>query len=306
MSKTPVILNLGHEDLAKKLTQKLYGESGNLVHKTFPDGETYIRVNSNVRGREVIIVADLSHPNEKIVPLLLTALNCANMSARRIGLVAPYLPYMRQDQVFNPGEALSSRIFARLLNPAFDWLITVDPHLHRIKNLNEIFLLNPEVVRSAPKIAEWINQNIENPMIVGPDQETDRWVRRVAELCNAPFLFLQKHLQNDDMTKLSVPKNTSFKDHNIVIVHDIASTGETIKQSADAVAKYGGTVAKTICIHALFENRNKDHNDQADIDLISTNTIPHASNVIDVHELIVEAALEFYLRKTIPAIHRLV
>jgi len=304
--KSPIILSLDHEELGQKISKKLFGEIGSLIHKTFPDGETYIRVQNEVRGREVIIVADLSRPNEKTMPLLLTALNCANLGAKRIGLVAPYLPYMRQDKIFNPGEAFSSRIFARLLNPAFDWLVTVDPHLHRIKSLNEIFLLSPVVISAAPKIADWIKENIKNPLILGPDVEKDTLVREVATFAQAPYVLAQNPHNGGQHLELSVPANISLENRNIVIVDDIVSKGATITKAVKAAEKCGGKIAKIICTHALFDPHHKDHNDKTELDVISTNTAPNANSVIDVHGLIAEKVLEFYLRKPVPAIHRLV
>jgi len=103
-----------------------------------------------------------------------------------------------------------------------------------------------------------------------------------------------------------VPANASFEGRNIVIVHDTVTTGKLMRQTVETIKNHGGVIAKVICIHALFEHREKDHNDKAELDIISTNTIPHSSNVIDVHGLIAEAVLEFYLRKPVPAIHRLV
>ena len=66
-----------------------------------------------------------------MLPLIFAAATARELAAAKIGLVAPYLAYMRQDRRFNPGEAVTSRQVAGLLSSAFDWLVTVDPHLHR-------------------------------------------------------------------------------------------------------------------------------------------------------------------------------
>ena len=75
--------------------------------------------------------------------------------AVQVGLVAPYLPYMRQDKIFSPGEIVSARHFAALLSDHFDWLVTVDPHLHRIANPSDIFSIPAVAVHAATAIARW-------------------------------------------------------------------------------------------------------------------------------------------------------
>src|SRR5690606_29301909 len=106
---------------------------------TFPDGETLVRVDAPVAGRPVAIVARLDHPDAKTLALLFAADAVRELGAAGVGLVAPYLPYMRQDHRFHPGEAITSRSYARLLSRSFDFLVTVDPHLHRWHSLAEIY-----------------------------------------------------------------------------------------------------------------------------------------------------------------------
>jgi ribose-phosphate pyrophosphokinase len=84
------------------------------------------------------------------LPLLFAADTARDLGARRIGLVAPYLAYMRQDIRFHAGEAVTSRTFAAILSRHLDWLVTVDPHLHRYHELSEIYRIPTQVVHAAP------------------------------------------------------------------------------------------------------------------------------------------------------------
>jgi ribose-phosphate pyrophosphokinase len=76
--------------------------------------------------RFVVVVCTLDRPNAKLLPLLFAASTARELGAARVGLVAPYLAYMRQDRRFNPGEAVTSLQVASLLSHAFDWMVTVD------------------------------------------------------------------------------------------------------------------------------------------------------------------------------------
>jgi ribose-phosphate pyrophosphokinase len=102
-----------------------------------PDGETYVRILSDVRDK-VILVCTLHQPDSKLLPLY----SCQKQQRTRCtaGLSGrPYLSYMRQDSIFNPGEGVTSNYFAHLVSGFVDSLITIDPHLHRIKSLSEIY-----------------------------------------------------------------------------------------------------------------------------------------------------------------------
>jgi hypothetical protein len=105
--------------------------------------------------------ADRSHsyalstgPNDKTVPLLFTAHAARDLGASRIGLVAPNLGYMRQDKRFHPGEAITSSAFGKLLSSSFDWLVTLDPHLHRRTSMSEVYSIP---ARRVPRGAEAVS-----------------------------------------------------------------------------------------------------------------------------------------------------
>jgi len=126
----PLLFSLpGNDAFATMLAAALGGERGELEHRRFPDGESYVRLHTPVAGRAVAFVCSLNAPDEKTLALLFAAGAARELGAARVGLVAPYLAYMRQDKRFQPGEALTSAHYADLLSRAFDWLATVDPHL---------------------------------------------------------------------------------------------------------------------------------------------------------------------------------
>ncbi len=133
----------GNDAMAQSLAKMLDGEIGKVELRDFPDGETYLRFAGDLGGRTLALVCTLDHPNSKILPLLFAAATAREIGAAKVGLVAPYLAYMRQDRRFKPGEAVTSRHVAGLLSDAFDWLVTVDPHLHRYSSLAQIYQIRP-------------------------------------------------------------------------------------------------------------------------------------------------------------------
>src|SRR5512139_2774007 len=115
----------GHDSLASKLRDALQAPEVGLASRDFPDGERYLRIEDDVTGRHVAVLCTLHQPNPLFLPLAFISDALREMGATSVGLVAPYLAYMRQDARFMPGEAVTSISFARLVSRQFDWLVTV-------------------------------------------------------------------------------------------------------------------------------------------------------------------------------------
>jgi len=163
----------GGAHLAAGLAQSLQCEWTELAVHSFPDNETLVRIDAPVKSRCVVLVGSLHHPDGKTLPLLFAADAARDLGASQVGLVAPYLAYMRQDRRFNAGEAITSRTYARLLFTSLDFLITVDPHLHRWHSLEELYPIRTRAVASAPAIARWLLDHAEAPLVIGPAITSD-------------------------------------------------------------------------------------------------------------------------------------
>jgi ribose-phosphate pyrophosphokinase len=189
---------------------------------------------------------------------------------------------MRQDTRFRAGEAVSARLFAEELSRAFDWIVTVDPHLHRIADLADVFSIPCETVHAAPVVADWINHNIEAPLIVGPDGESSQWVADVARRCNAPFVTFAKSRLADRRVVLSgtaPPKS----DRVPVILDDIVSSGHTMAEAVRLTTNTFGVRPWVVGIHAVFAPGAEQALAAANpVGVVTCNTIDHPSNRIDV------------------------
>lgn len=256
----------------------------------FPDGETMPAFSDEI-GPDVAVMCSLDRPNSKFLPLVFAARAARDRGAKRVGLVAPYLPYMRQDKHFVEGDVISARIFANELSGLFDWLVTVDPHLHRIKNLSEIFNIPSEVAHSAPSVSHWIATNIEKPILIGPDSESDQWVRAVADLCHAPYTTLQKKRCGDRDVAIA-GSETLLAGRQPVLIDDIVSTAETMAKAVEYVRSEGHERPFCIAVHALFAPGAMERLTGAGPKMVvTTNTITHPSNRIDTLDDIACAVL---------------
>lgn len=284
----------GNEELAKALAVKLKAEMGEATIRRFPDGESYVRILSDVKGKKVVLVCSLHQPDEKLLPLYFLSNVAKDLGAKCTCLVAPYLAYMRQDKIFHKGEGVTSRYFARLVSGFADSLVTVDPHLHRISSLGEVYSIPTEVVHAADAISNWIKKHIENPVLVGPDSESEQWVSEVAKNAGAPFLVLEKTRHGDRDVEVSVPQVEAFKNHTPVLVDDIISTARTMIETVGHLKKADMKAPVCIGVHAVFSgNAFWDLLHSGVEKVVTCNTIPHASNAIDLSGLYVDFIQNF-------------
>lgn len=263
------------------------GEQGKTNSRLFPDGETYLRIDTPVQNRHCIVLADLSHPDEKYLPLAFLLATLREFGAASVGLVAPYLSYMRQDRRFVEGEALTSRIFAQLLSSQIDWLVTVDPHLHRYHSLNEIYSVPTRVVQGAPLLADWLKGQA-NLLLVGPDAESEQWLSEIAVLSGHPFVIGSKARYGDRDVVVTLPDLTRFHHHTAVIIDDVISSGQTILKCIATLRSKGIQQIKCAAVHGIFADGIDAQLMTAGLDeLVTTNTIVHRSNALDIADLLI-------------------
>ena len=293
MSAPLVVTAFRKDGLGERVAAALGGEPAPVELRRFPDDETYVRFRVDPRGRDVVVVADLHHPDAKTVSLILLAATARDLGARSVGLVAPYMPYMRQDARFKPLEGVTSGYYGRLLSSAVDWLVTVDPHLHRHAAMSEVVSIPHRVVSAAPQVAAWVKANVQNPLFVGPDAERAQWAVRVGELAGAPHVILEKVRKGDRQVELTVPDLERWRGRTPVLVDDIVSTGTTLIETLGHVRRAGLDAGVCVVIHALFSGDAWQRLEAArPARLVTCDAVPHLTNEIDLSEPISAAVRE--------------
>lgn len=265
-------------------------QAGDLEVRHFPDGESYVRVLSPVHNADVFILCSLAPADKLIMPLVLLCETLREMGAQRIVLVAPYLAYMRQDKQFRPGEAVSSRHFARLLSAYIDRLITVDPHLHRYNSLDEIYTVPSQVLHAESLISAWIKLNVAQPVLIGPDSESEQWVKGVAQAADAPFMVLEKLRRGDRDVSVSVPDAALLTNRVPVLVDDIISSGHTMLETVAHLRAMGSLPPICIGVHGIFAENADEKLLAAGVgQLVTSNALAHRSNQICLAEMLLAA-----------------
>ncbi|RJF98495.1 ribose-phosphate pyrophosphokinase [Noviherbaspirillum saxi] len=301
----PILLALpGNDQYGLQLAQAMECEAGDLESRRFPDGEFYLRILSEVKNRDVALLCTMNNPDEKLVQIHLAAGIARDLGAHSVGLIAPYLAYMRQDSCFKPGEGKTSGHIARMISACCDWLVTVDPHLHRHHSLDEIYTIPTKVVQSAPAVAEWISKHVSRPVIVGPDAESEQWASKVAAAIGCPQAILQKTRYGDREVEVSVPDTSDWSGCTPVVVDDIASSGRTMLAAVMHLNRAGMLPPVCIAVHPVFAGDACKELAEAGVGrLASCNTIMHHSNEIDLTRPIANASLAMITNVSTPLAH---
>ncbi|GAB4174039.1 MAG: ribose-phosphate pyrophosphokinase [Wenzhouxiangellaceae bacterium] len=297
MSRPTLIALPGAETLADQLARiGGFGQSA-LEYRRFPDGESYLRLADRLHG-DVVIVARLDHPDPKIPALLFAAELARERGAERLGLVCPYLPYMRQDAIFNPGEALTSASFAGWISERFDGLLTVDPHLHRYPSLDRIYRLHAIALSAARLVGEWIAGAIERPLIVGPDAESRQWAEAVATPAGLPWITLKKHRLGDRKVRVEADGDLHmWADHTPVLVDDIISSGHTLAQAARVLQAQGLRAPSAVAVHGLLDDHARRVLADAGIPkVVCTDSVPIPESGIALAPLLAPALDRLFRR----------
>ncbi|MDB4960613.1 MAG: ribose-phosphate pyrophosphokinae [Myxococcales bacterium] len=285
---TVVIAVPGTEKHARDLATRLGATVVTPEIRQFPDGEVYVRIDADLANHEVVLVGSM-HGGDKFLLIAFLAGTARDLGARRVGLVAPYLAYLRQDTRFKAGEGVTATYFARLMSSTVDWLVTVDPHLHRLDSLDHVYSIPTAIARAATSIATYITSEIEHPILVGPDAESVQWVAAVAAVCKAPYQILEKTRRGDRDVSISAPSGP-WNGHTPVLIDDIVSTGKTMIEATRQLRAAGSAPPVCIAIHAVFADAVNDELVSAGAKgIVTCDTIPHVTNKICVADSIADA-----------------
>jgi ribose-phosphate pyrophosphokinase len=288
MLKKPQLL-LGFADYeapAKNLAEALNIPYAPVAVHQFPDGESKLTITADLPAR-IAICRSLNQPNNKLIELLLASRTARLNGALEITLIAPYLCYMRQDIAFNPGEAVSQKIIGQFLAEQFDAVITVDAHLHRVHELCQAVPVTHAINLSAARIiGDHIKNSVQNPLLVGPDEESKQWVQSAAKSGNFDYAVARKQRMGDASVKVSLP-DLDFTKRNVVILDDMASTGQTIIETAQQLTSQKVRGIHCAVTHALFDDQITQRMHQAGIETLwSTDSVQHPTNHISLAQLL--------------------
>jgi len=279
--------------LAIDIAKILGAAVSKLEIKRFPDGEKYLRVQQDVSGQCVAIIQSTSHhPDEYLFEYLLIADSMRDLGAEKIIAVIPYLAYARQDERFNPGEAVTIETVAKLVESVgTNEFYTVDAHLHRISDISRIFSIQAHNLSAVPLLAEYISRNIEldNPVVIGPDEESEQWAAAAARVLGVDFDVLEKKRINAERVEIKT-RRLDVKNRDVAVIDDIISTGGTMVETVKVLRREGARKIVVGCIHPVLAGNAlaRLYDSGADI-VLGTDSIPSSISRVSLAPTIASA-----------------
>lgn len=281
--------------LAAQLAEKAGLPMGLIELTQFPDMESYIRIDSDVKDKTIIVIARLDHPNNRFLPLMFVLDTLKELGAKKIILIAPYIPYMRQDKRYKAGEAFTSKQFANFFHGRFDTLLTIDPHLHHIHKLNELYEAECIVLHATSLISNWIKENLKSTVIIGPYKQSESWISLIAKETESPFYIMKKHRESDEKVTVSIPE---IEDKTLlpVFIDDIISKAVALTEGMNELSSRGFKDPVCIGVHGIFDKDVYNRLTKAGAQqIITSNTVPNFTNKIDVTDLLLQGLKQLNL-----------
>jgi ribose-phosphate pyrophosphokinase len=281
------------KQLGEKIAELIGVEAVPLVFKTYPDGESYVRLDATIENDDVAIIQTTSPPQDtRLMQLALIADAAKRHGAAKVTAIVPYLAYARQDKVFLKGEAVSIETIARMLKAAgVDSLITVN--VHEAKVLKK-FPFPSKTVSAIPLLAEYFKKKgFEKAFALAPDDGALWLAEEAKTILGGECDYLEK--RRDYYTgKLTMEKKElDVYGKTVIIFDDLISTGGTIALAAKIMKTAGAHSVYAACVHPLFiGDAEKRILDAGVEEIVGTDSVSSSVSKVSVAPLISNALKE--------------
>ena len=273
-SEMKIFSGSAHRELARRIAQYVGVPLGDATVDSFPDGETYVKINENVRGRDVYIVQPTSPPtNQNLMELLIMVDAARRASASRITAVIPFFGYARQDRKDQPRVPITAKLIANLLTAAgVNRILTMDLHAQQVAGFFDIPV---DHLQALPVIHRYFEaKNIQNLVVVSPDVGGVKNAGLYAQALGAGLAIVSKRRKSaTEIEHLHVIGDVEGKD--VLIVDDITETAGTLTSAAIILKKHGAKNIYAGVSHAVLSDLAIERLKKSEIvELITTNSVP--------------------------------
>ena len=292
-----LVAGSGSSILAKSVADDLACELLDYETRVFPDGERYVRLLRECKSEHVVVIQSMyGHPDGLFFEYCMLVDAAFGAGASQVTSVFPYFPYLRQDSRFKPGEALSSKIMVNLVESSgTSRVFLIDPHLHRIGTVNELFNIPAFNLSAMPEMANYLLNNFDlyEPIIIAPDEEAEQWASQVANVLKVGYFVAKKVRLGDLSVDISL-NYPDVKGRDVVLVDDMISTGGTLARISLDLKKLGARKIFGTVTHGLFVTGSYQRILDAGMSsIITTDTVPNKYSVVSVAPLVARALKEY-------------
>jgi ribose-phosphate pyrophosphokinase len=288
-----VIAGSASYDLAKNIARRIEAKLIKTELKIFPDEETKITFKKIPKKGKIIIVQSTYPPVNSNLIELLSIITKAKEVSSNITVVMPYMGYARQDREFLPGEIVTMKVIAKLFKGVgVSKMIVAD--IHSLMGL-KYFGIPTKNVTAVPELVKYFKKiKLKDPLIVSPDAGGIGRAKEFAKLFHGDFISLTKQ-RNRKTGKIRIITSNldEVRGRDLILIDDIISTGGSIIKAAQFLKKQRCRRVFVACTHALLINDAEKKIKKAGVSqIISTNTIPGKTSMVDISGMIAKAIIK--------------
>jgi ribose-phosphate pyrophosphokinase len=276
LTELKILSGNANRALAQSIADYVGVRLGDATVTAFPDQETFVKVNENIRGRDVFIVQPTSPPaNQHLMELLIMIDACRRASAQRITAVVPFFGYARQDRKDQPRVPITAKLVANLMVAAgANRLLTMDLHAQQIMGFFDIPV---DHLYAAPVMYKYFkSKSLSNLVVVSPDIGGVKMVNAYANMFHAPLAIVgKKRTSATDVEVLNVVGEV--KGHDVLLVDDLTESAGTLTRAAEVLKAKGAKKVFAAVSHAVLGAQAIDRLKKSKIEeLVTTDTVPHS------------------------------
>jgi ribose-phosphate pyrophosphokinase len=286
LAKFTVVAGNSSRDLAKRIAQRINAEFIDTDLRVFPDGESKVTFREKPERNKIVVVQATYPPVDSNLIQALSIISKSREFSLDVIAVIPYLGYARQDKEFLSGEIVTIKVIADLFKAAGTRkLIVVDVHSGTALRH---FGIPTKNVSAIPELVKYIKKlSLKKPLIVSPDLGGMKRAKEFAGILNSDFITLKKQRDRKTGQVKIITSDIDVVSRDIVLVDDMISTGSSIIKAAEFLKKQKCGKMVVCCTHALLiDNAEKKIKKAGVSKIVSTNTIPSKTGLVDVSNLI--------------------
>ncbi|MDP4583622.1 MAG: ribose-phosphate pyrophosphokinase [Verrucomicrobiales bacterium] len=296
-----------HPELADEIAGCLGVRRSDATVKSFPDGETFVKINENIRKRDIFIVQPTCPPtNQNLMELLIMVDAAKRASADSITAVIPFFGYARQDRKDQPRVPITAKLVANLLTAAgVNRVLTIDLHAGQIQGFFDIPV---DHLYAMPVLIKYLREKgvSENLVVVSPDVGGMKMAHAYSKALGTPLAIVAKNrVSATEVEAISLIGEVEGKD--VLLVDDISETAGTLTSAARLLLQRGAKRIFAGVSHAVLGEQGRQRIADSDIEeLISTNSTPYAVGpkvkTVSVAEILAEAIRRIHLGESVTSL----
>jgi len=290
LSKLSIIAGESSEDLARKISKRIKANFVKSQIRIFADGESKITLSGKISKSKSIVVQSIYPPVDTNLIHALSLILKAKETSSEVIAVIPYMGYARQDREFLPGEIVTMKVLGKLFKGAgASKIIVVDIHS---KIGLKYFSIKTKNVSAIPELVQHIKKlNLKDPLVISPDQGGKERAEEFAKELGSEYIALEKKRdRKTGKVRIETKNLDEVTNRDLILVDDMISTGGSIVKATQFLKKQKCRKVYVACTHALLMNDAEKKIKKSGVTkIISANTIPGKTSIVDISKIITKA-----------------